>query len=117
MTDKEVMPLILTNKYGDEWYLTGCQHQYRLGDAYAEGTVAQRDADLKVFEAEKQRLHNRYGEIIASKDVEIREWREKEAEEWETLLQHLVLLPETPEIKSIIRAVNKHITKLRKGDD
>ncbi len=55
---KEVMPLILTNEFGDEWYLTGCQHQYRLGDAYAQGTVAQRDADrLSVIKELKEILH------------------------------------------------------------
>ncbi len=25
------------NPYGDEWYLSACQHQYNLGEAYETG--------------------------------------------------------------------------------
>lgn len=26
-----------TNPYGNEWFLTSCQHQYKLGEAYESG--------------------------------------------------------------------------------
>ena len=108
MSDKEVMPLI-----ADECYSANKIQNCHPRTCCAE---AQRDADRKVLESETQRLHDRYGDIIVSKYAELKEWREKEADEWKTLLRHLVLLEESPKVKGIIKAVNKRVAELRKGE-
>ena len=139
MSDKEVdstgslqvMPLI-GEFYPDD-----------IGEMRKQSAEAQRDADLKVLQAEIAWLDNAWRDYSEAQEAQTsisfnpdylgfkegveaaeriwkaklaearKEWREKEAEEWETLLRHLILLPETPQMKNIIRAVNEHIAEFR----
>ena len=142
MSDKEVMPLI-TKEQLNEMAISEHINSFS-GLTVAEFAIRkQRDADLKVLQAEIAWLDNAWRDYSEAQEAQTsisfnpdylgfkegveaaeriwkaklaearKEWREKEAEEWETLLRHLILLPETPQMKNIIRAVNEHIAEFR----
>jgi septal ring factor EnvC (AmiA/AmiB activator) len=76
----------------------------------------QTEHEWDALEAENERLKTEIIgtlEVLQEKEVELA----KEAEEWETLLQHLVPLVNPLEslvIERIIRAVNAHVAELKK---
>ena len=106
---EEVMPLI-TEREVVNWCKEKNLKPYFLTPA--RNREAQRDADKKVLEAKLAWMKNAWRNYVEARE---REWAKKEEEEWETLLRHLILLPETSALKRILyAAIRKHIAELNK---